>query len=301
MLNLSKLTTHDMKSLLKLTVMLWIQSSLSGRNNVAHAALCKEELSAAINKFGIDMYMELSASHPNENVFFSPISITTALSMLMLGAKGKTKSQMEDVLYTTGLKKCLHDTYQFFDKNLYGGVGGPILESANKLYPDQTLVVNGRFKRDIAKYYNATVEGLDYRDAAASRAIINAWVSKQTNTMIPSVLHPSSINSITVMVLINAIYFKGNWLNKFDISDTSVESFTTESGGKINVNMMYQEDLFNHYYDNDLKAQFLELPYVVGKNDGSVDIRMVIILPDAKDAINDLQNKLTHEKLAKAL
>ncbi|CAH1777312.1 unnamed protein product, partial [Owenia fusiformis] len=288
-----------MEIMVKLTALLLLIQVSLGEKYVSE--LCREELSAAINKFGIDIYMKISASHPNENVFFSPISITTALSMLMLGAKGKTKSQMEEVLYTTDLKNCLHETYQFFEKNLYGSEGGPVLESANRLYPDQTLDVIDSFEEDIAKYYNATVQRLDYKDSDASRRIINDWVSQQTNRMIQNVLQEGSIDQNTVMVLINAIYFKGNWLNQFDISDTSVESFITETGEEINVNMMYQEDLFYHYYDNDLKAQFLELPYEVGKNDGSVDIRMVIILPDEDFAITELEKELTDDNLAKAL
>ncbi|CAH1803334.1 unnamed protein product [Owenia fusiformis] len=294
-----------MEILIKVTVLMFLihiaEAGQKKNKQVLGPELCKEELSAAINKFGIDMYMELSASHPGENVFFSPISITTALSMLMLGAKGETKSQMEEVLYTTELQRCLHETYNFWEKNLYGGEDGPVLESANKLYTDQTLDANRRFVKDIAKYYDASVQKLDFKDHSdASRNTINDWVSDQTSQMIQNVLEKGSIDQNTVMVLINAIYFKGNWLNQFDISDTSVESFTTETGKVVNVNMMYQEDLFNHYYDNDLKAQFLELPYEVGTKN-SVDIRMVIILPEGKDGILELQEKLTAEMLSKAL
>ncbi|CAH1776871.1 unnamed protein product [Owenia fusiformis] len=276
----------------------------AGNGDTKDRIKCKEdcskekELADAINKFGIEICKKISEQEKNgTNVFFSPVSIATALAMVLLGADGDTKSEMEDVLHVTDIQKNsgLHSMYSCLNKNLYGKTNGTELRSANKLYPDETLAVRQRFITAIETYYKGSIEELDFKQSAQATDIINKWVADQTNQLIKEVLQPGDISAMTVFALVNAIYFRGDWVTQFNPCDTNVQSFYVQNNVTVEVDMMYQEAPFKYFHDFGLKAQFLDLPYIGDR------LSMVIILPDEKDGMKDLIEGITHKNLEVAL
>ncbi|CAH1776872.1 unnamed protein product [Owenia fusiformis] len=256
----------------------------------------QNDLVEGINAFAVDMYKHIEKQNKTKNVFFSPVSISTALSILLMGARGETKSQMEDVLGVSSITGNVDSMYTCLNRNLYGRTKGTELRSANKLYHDKTLKVKTEFINAITKYYEGSIEELDFKKSTWATAKINSWVAKQTNQLIKEVLQPGDIDANTVFALVNAIYFKGDWLAQFEKSDTTTQPFLSCADcSTFDVAMMYQEAPFKHYHDNVLEAQFLELPFVGEK------YCMVLIVPDDRCGIDMLTNDLTAENLKQSL
>ncbi|CAH1776873.1 unnamed protein product [Owenia fusiformis] len=270
------------------------------RDTIKCAKQCEaiDDLTSAINNFAIDIYKKINKQEEvDSNVFFSPVSVATALAMLLLGAGGDTKRQMENVLHVEDIQRNakLHTMYTCLNENLYGKTKGTELRSANKLYPDKTLAVREKFIKAIETYYKGSIEKLDFKQSAQATDIINKWVADQTNQLIKEVLQPGDISAMTVFALINAIYFKGDWVTQFNPCDTNVQSFYVQDDETVKVDMMYQESPFRYYHNIRLKAQFLDLPYVGDR------LSMVIILPDEKNGLKDLVKDITADNLYDSL
>ena len=129
----------------------------------------------------------------------------------------------------------------------------------------------------------------------AEREKINSWVSQQTHDKIKDLLPGGSIDTLTRMVLVNAIYFKGKWENEFDPDATRPLPFKVSPGNTKEVQMMYAKRKFAYIQDSDLACSAIEIPYK-GK-----DLSMVIILPDADFGLQDLVKQLSAEKLQSLL
>ena len=132
---------------------------------------------------------------------------------------------------------------------------------------------------------------LDFSDDA-TRLGINQWVSGVTNKKIENFL-AEPLNPSTRMILVNAIYFKGDWAKKFDITDTKKEKFYLCDGSSVDTDMMNMKKKFNMDYIRELNAKVLELPYK------GHSLSMILLLPDDKDGLANLEARLTAEHLLK--
>jgi serpin B len=141
----------------------------------------------------------------------------------------------------------------------------------------------------MGKYYKGGFNEVDYiGDPQGARIKINDWVSKETKEKIKDILQPGDITKLTRLVITNAIYFKGKWLTEFDKEFTRDEDFYLINGQKTKVKMMYQENRFNYYENDDL--QLLEMPYKGDK------VSMVIILPKTGKFVT-VENMMDEKKL----
>ncbi|XP_046496801.1 serpin B9 [Equus quagga] len=247
-------------------------------------------LSEANGSFAFRLLKILGQDNPSHNVFYSPVSISSALAMVFLGAKGNTAAQMAQVL-SLNTEKDIHQGFQ----SLLTEVNKPgtqyLLRTANRLFGEKSCEFFPTFKESCVRFYHAELEQLSFAKAAEqSRKHINTWVSKKTEGKIQELLPGNSIDAQTRLVLVNAIYFKGKWKEQFDKTNTSEMPFKINQKEQKPVQMMFQEATFKLAYIKEVQAQVLELPYV------GEELSMIILLPDEDVGLDSVEKNLTFEK-----
>lgn len=220
-------------------------------------------------KFAIDMYNRMEK---DKNVFFSPYSISVALAMTMEGAKGQTLNEMKQVLHlnqdTSTIRNGFLGIQYTEDNQLFK------LYSANALWVQKNYNLLPDFTTSVQRYYLGEDNNLDFiGDTENSRVTINKWVESKTNDKIKDLIPkvPEMITPSTRLVLTNAIYFNGTWVNKFEKEATIKQDFKVNPEKKVQADMMQQQDTFGYAETNDLQA--LKLDYEGGK------ISMLVLLP----------------------
>jgi len=245
-------------------------------------------VSRGINKFSFDLYKKLKDENKEKNLFYSPASISIALAMTYAGARGNTEKQMADVLNFTLPQDRLHLAYSKLIENLKSNKDYE-LSIVNALWLQKDYKYLQEFLNTMKKYYKGGFNEVDYKtNPEGARIKINDWVSRETKEKIKDILQPGDITKLTRLVITNAIYFKGKWLTEFDKEFTRDEDFYLINGQKTKVKMMYQENRFNYYENDDL--QLLEMPYKGDK------VSMVIILPKTGKFVT-VENMMDEKKL----
>uniref|UniRef100_A0A3Q0RX91 Serpin family B member 1 n=1 Tax=Amphilophus citrinellus TaxID=61819 RepID=A0A3Q0RX91_AMPCI len=228
-------------------------------------------ISSSNTVFALELFRTLSQANPDGNIFVSPLSISSALAMVYLGARGDTAAQMAKVLsFSSG--EGVHADFQMLNADISSPSASYILKLANRLYGENTA-----------------------RFLPVSLHIINSWVEQQTENKIKELLKPGTVRSNTKLALVNAIYFKGNWKNRFDEANTKEMPFKVKQNVTVPVQMMYQMKKLPYNYIPDHGLQILELPYV------DEELSMFVLLPaessDGSDPLLKLENELTQERL----
>ncbi|EFB17964.1 hypothetical protein PANDA_020463, partial [Ailuropoda melanoleuca] len=249
-----------------------------------------DALSEANGTFAIQLLKILCQDNPSHNVFYSPVSISSALAMVFLGAKGNTAAQMAQVL-SLSTEKDIHQSFQ----SLLAEVNKPgaqyLLRTANRLFGEKTFEFLSTFKESCARFYHAELEQLPFASAAEqSRNHINTWVSEKTEGKIRDLLPSSSVSADTRLILVNAIYFRGRWDEQFNKMYTREMPFKINQKEQRPVQMMFQEAMFKLAYIKEVQTQVLELPYA------GEELSMVILLPDDHVDLSLVEKNLTLEK-----
>jgi serpin B len=258
----------------------------------AHMARAQEkDLSAAVEgskQFAVDLYARLRQSNKGENIFFSPFSISTALAMTFAGARAQTAAEMAKVLHFTLPPDKLHPAYGSLLKAANDATesGGNTLAVANALWGQRGYEFLPSFLDLTRKIYGAGLNGVDFaKDCEGARGAINGWAEKQTLEKIKDLIPRGALRPETLLVLTNAIYFKGTWVTRFAKANTASLPFTLLGDQEIHVPLMHETALFGYAEDSDLQA--LELSYQ-GKK-----ISMVVLLPKEKSGLSALEDKLS--------
>ncbi|XP_054458346.1 leukocyte elastase inhibitor [Anoplopoma fimbria] len=252
-------------------------------------------ISSSNNAFALELFCTLSQKNPAGNIFVSPLSISSALAMVYLGAKGDTAAQMAKALsFSSG--EGVHTDFQALNADINSASASYILKLANRLYGENTANFLPQFLEATQKHYQADLKAVDFKGAPeACRAEINSWVEQQTENKIKDLLKAGTVTPMTRLALVNAIYFKGNWMNRFDPANTKEMPFKVNQNEAKPVQMMYQMKKLPYNYVPELSLQILELPYV------DEELSMFILLPDVSadgsDPLLKLENELTREKL----
>ena len=241
------------------------------------------------NKFAFKLYNELK-SDKEKNLFYSPFSISTALAMTYAGARDSTALQMRQTMnFPKGEK--FHTGFKNLMEGLAGGAGSRIkLNIANGLWAQQDFRFLDSYIELVKANYNAEIRNVDFNDAGAreiAQKEINGWVEKQTNDKIKDLLTPADLGSLTRLVLVNAIYFYGEWASPFKKAETTPMDFFPLDEREIRVPFMNQHGRFNYYEDKDIKA--LELPYRDNK------ASMIIFLPNSKAGITKFEKSFDYK------
>lgn len=210
------------------------------------------------NDFAVDLLADVYASDPDSTVFLSPLSVSMALGMTMNGARGQTRDQIATMLGFGGMSQSdVNQAYADLLALLSGLDSRVQVDIANALFHRDSFAVETPFLDAVTTDFGAEVQGLDF-DEAAAVTTINDWVRTQTQDRIEEIVTPP-IDPATVMYLMNAIYFKGDWTKAFDPDDSYTGSFTESDGGTANVRFMSKEDTVAYRSDEEWVA--VDLPY----------------------------------------
>ncbi len=246
------------------------------------SAVIPQSIADANNKFMFDFYGQVSNNA--DNIFFSPTGMYTAFSVLYEGARENTAIQMEDVF---GLEP---------DEALRHNATAHMISSINRDDPDATLdIANAVWLNEPPhESYIETARNIYHADAehipldAEGAGMINDWASEKTNGKITDVIDAGSLAD-ALMVITNAIYFKGTWVSHFDPKETRPLDFKTNSTVSVKTDFMNMEDTLNYAQMDGV--QVLKMSY---KGDR---LSMLVILPEDTDGISALEGRLSVELL----
>ncbi|MCP4428363.1 MAG: serpin family protein [Chloroflexi bacterium] len=178
------------------------------------------DLVAANNQFGFDLLAQLSADAPGENVFISPASIALALSMTANGADDPTAQAMINLLRLVGLDwDAVNRAYAALWQAMSQVDRQVALSMANSLWAGPGFPFATTFRNAVLDYYEAEISNIDFGDTAVAAQTINQWVEEKTREKTKDLLKPRDLIN-AVLVLVNAIYFKGEWTESFDKAQT---------------------------------------------------------------------------------
>ena len=220
--------------------------------------------------------LKIIASQHSESFIFSPISLEYALAMVNNGAAGETENQIRDVIgFGDKSVKEVNEFYKYLTENLLNVDNTVAMNIANAQVFNTAIGDESKYNKDyknaLTGYYNALFEGYDFaKDNKKALSAINSWASKQTEGMINPLL--DELDPYSATLLMNAIYFKGSWADKFDSSFTRKEDFTKGDGAKTKVDMMNQTSNVSYYFDKNCSA--------ISKTYGNGAFKMTFILPD---------------------
>lgn len=253
-----------------------------------------DSLQEANGTFALNL-LKILGEKSSKNVFLSPMSISSALAMVFMGAKGTTASQMVQAL---SLDKCrgngggdIHQGFQSLLTEVNKTGTQYLLRTANRLFGEKSCDLLASFKDSCRKFYEAEMEELDFKNATEqSRQHINTWVAKKTEDKIKDLLAQGTVNSDTALVLVNAIYFKGNWDKQFNKEDTREMPFKVSKDEKKLVQMMFKKSTFKMTYIGEIFTKILLLPYVGN------ELNMIIMLPDEHVELSTVEKEITYEK-----
>ena len=231
------------------------------------------------NSFALDIFKKvIENSAESENVLISPLSISSALSMTLNGANGATREAMLDALRMNGLTpEIINNSYKDLTEALLKVDSRVLISIANSVWIENNFVVKKPFIDILTQYYNAESKSFDITDPLVPTQI-NSWIDSKTNGLIKNMV--DKLDDNTVMLLINAIYFKGKWKSQFDKDNTVQGTFYKPDGVTAQVPMMKQTSEFKIY--NGQGFTLAEFPY------GQGNFVMDVILPDDDNSINNI-------------
>lgn len=247
------------------------------------------KLVEADRNFSYRIFSETIAYDDEENIMISPLSISMALVLALNGAEGQTFDDMRETLKLSGMG--LDEINEAFDSliELLVTVDPKVtMKIANSVWHRENLPAKEDFLDRVETHFGAQIEGLDFSDPAAVEKI-NNWVNENTEGLIPEIV--DEIPPHVVMYLINAIYFKGDWLRQFDTEDTYSTDFHLGTGETKQVEMMHQAGGFATYMKGDVRM--VELPY------GDSLFTMTLMMPadDAMPIDQFVKEKVNAENL----
>lgn len=246
----------------------------------------------SLNDFSFDFYNEIIKEN-NGNIFFSPYSIYTALSMAYEGSDGNTASEMNNVL---NIKQADPITQSSFGKvyNLLNKKqDGYEISTANAFWANNDYTFLESYLSLLQDYYMAEANELDFAKNIEAAEIINNWIEEKTNDRIKDMIKSSNLDDLTKLVLTNAIYFKGFWAKQFDSDSTYTTDFELSDNKMTNVDMMVysgEDSNFNYSEIDSAGLKILQLDYKYK------DLSMIIILPIDND-ISTVESQFSKENL----
>ncbi|CAL7940869.1 unnamed protein product [Xylocopa violacea] len=248
-------------------------------------------VSDGTNQFSSSFYRTVAEETP-ENLITSPLSAAVVLAMAAYGARGETENQFKKVLHLPSANG--ESGYQALIDNL-NSVQENILLLANRMFTAENLIVKPTYKDLLETYFRSTAQAVDFTKPQYAADTINGWVEQNTNELIKNLIKSDDLQNMTTMILVNAVYFKGLWKDKFSVSSTKDMPFYIDSNTIENVPTMHREGAYYYGELPELNAKFIELPY---KGD---ELSMFIILPNAIDGLTDVEKKLQNANLGNAL
>jgi serpin B len=244
-------------------------------------------LARSSNAFGLDLYRRI---HKQGNLALSPASIASALTMTWGGAKAETAGQMQKVLHLAGSQAEVMASSGKLATSLQDPARPVTLRIANRLFGEKSYALEPAYVEAAKAAFGAGVEAVDFKHAAdAARTRINAWVEERTEKRITNLIPPRGVDGQTRLVLVNAIYFLGEWASPFTKESTHDAAFFVKKGQSRDVPTMHKAESYRYGDAGGLKA--VELPY---RGD---QMSLLVLLPNDVDGLEALEKSLDDEKL----
>jgi serine protease inhibitor len=270
-----------------LAVLVW--STVSWCGGTAREVNAAEEaptaaVAVADNDFGFRLLRALNSNGTATNLIVSPISVSQALTMTYNGARGSTKTAMARTLGIGAMNGAqLNASNRQLLEALRKADPHARLEISNALWLREGLAINPEFVALNKDYYGADVRSLDFAgDPQRAAGIINAWVSRNTQGKIPSIV--DGLEPDTALVLTDAVYFKSGWSEVFDPQESKPRPFLGPDGKSATTSMMEQDGFYSYLENNDFQG--IRLPY------GNGQFAMYVFLPSAKNGLGNLLKSL---------
>ncbi|XP_044517798.1 alpha-1-antiproteinase 2-like [Gracilinanus agilis] len=245
------------------------QSDTGEKSLLAH-----HKIRSANSEFAGRLLKLLVSENPQKNVFFSPLSIATSFAMLSLGARTATLTNLLEGLgfdLTKLQEREIHEGLQALFHQLNTTEGKVQLESGNGLFIDDHIQPLQRFLDEIRNLYGAEVFAANFTDTEDAKKQINDYVDKKTHGKIPELF--KVLDSNTVMVLINYIFFNGIWETSFDPNHTELQDFYVDKNTTVQVPMMIKTEELYYHREDELFSSMVVLPY-----EGNA--WLILVLPD---------------------
>lgn len=243
-------------------------------------------LNSSYHHFGFQLMVEWFRTREQQNLVLSPLSAAIALSMVLQGAKAETRQAMLQTLALQGVTtEEIRRMNLILRKGLAHAPTGVELASANAIFGKKGLTYNPVFLQVNQDYFGANTELLDFA-AAQAPTRINDWVKGQTRGKITQVIQ--KIEPLTLMLLLNALYFKGQWREPFDANLNETRNFYLANKSTKRVEMMSHSGTYAYLRDSEQQLQAVALPY--GPDE---QVKMLLFLPDPESTLNILVNTLT--------
>jgi serpin B len=229
-----------------------------------------------INVFSLGFFKTISKSNYTENVSFSPASLNMAMAVVYSGSAGQTQKQISDVFgYDPQLDE-FHPQYHEYFTEIVNIRNDTLVEFdlANRVYLEKSYPVLDQYITDVEKWHAGAFEKLDFiHQPRQAEETINEWVEELTRKRITGLIPPGSLNELTRLVLVNAIYIKSSWKYPFDKDRSADKDFMSSSGQKVKKKFMIQQKSNIPYYEQD-DFTAIELPYT------TQELSLIIIRPN---------------------
>ncbi|XP_048219398.1 serpin B10 [Perognathus longimembris pacificus] len=272
-----------------------------------------DSLATSINRFALEFSKKLAESAEGKNIFFSPWGISTSLAMVYSGTKGATSAQMAQVLqfnrgrdlksgpesekkrkmeFNSGKVDGIHSDFQSLIAEILKPGNSYILKTANRVYGEKTYPFLSKYFEDMKTYFGAEPQSVNFMEAPGQIIKeINSWVENQTEGKILDLLPDGSVDALTRMVLVNALYFKGTWEQPFSAQNTTAKPFRVNKTTSKPVQMMFLKEKLPVFHIEQPRATGLQLHYA------SRDLSLLVLLPEDVEGLGQLEEAITYEKL----
>ncbi|XP_077608365.1 serpin I2 [Crocuta crocuta] len=246
-------------------------------------------------EFSVDLYQAICLSH-KDNIIFSPLGTTLVLGMVQLGAKGHARQQIRQAL-----KLQENSTGEEFSvlKSFFSAISERKQEFtfnlANALYLQEGFTVKEQYLHSNKEFFQSAIKLVDFQDAKASAETISTWVESKTDGKIKDMFSGEEFGPLTRLVLVNAIYFKGDWKQKFTKENTRLMNFTKKDGAAVKIPMMKAllRTKYGYFSESSMNYQVLELPYKGDK------FSLIIILPAEDVNIEEMEKRISSHRILK--
>uniref|UniRef100_A0A8D0HDY8 Serpin domain-containing protein n=1 Tax=Sphenodon punctatus TaxID=8508 RepID=A0A8D0HDY8_SPHPU len=215
--------------------------------------------------FAFRFYKQVASDTGDKNVFFSPLSISTAFAMLTLVAKSTTLNQIKKVLafnLTQTEEQKIHEEFHHLIQTLNRPESEIQLNMGNALFIDQKLQPLQKFLEDVKSLYESEGFSSNFKNSAEAEKQINDYIKKKTQGKIVDLV--KNLDELTKLVLVNYIYFKAHWENPFYQESTYKEDFFVDVTTTVKVSMMTRDGCYETHYDEKLCCELVRIPYKGG-------------------------------------
>ncbi|KFP62351.1 Alpha-1-antitrypsin-like GS55-MS, partial [Cariama cristata] len=209
--------------------------------------------------FAFSFYKLVSSEATDQNIFFSPISISASFAILALGAKSATLAQILEGLAFNLKKTQEQEIHEGFCQLLHIKISELQLSRGNALFIEQSLKPLQKFLDDVKSFYESEVFSTDFNNSFGAENQINSYIEEKTNGKIVKLVE--NLDPLTAMVLVNYVFFKAHWKKPFSTSYTKQEDFFVDQKTSVKVDMMYRKGYYRSYFDEELSCWLVQIPY----------------------------------------